>query len=100
MATRALKASWCRKWIVDLRLRPEEYGALLEARRINSTPKPLAAAELHNDVLSSAVLPKILAKYGTPDQKRRFLQPLLDKALPHPLDRAQLLAAPEERDAA
>ena len=65
MATRALKASWCRKWIVDLRLRPEEYGALLEARRINSTPKPLAAAELHNDVLSSAVLPKILAKHGT-----------------------------------
>ncbi|MCA1579218.1 MAG: twin-arginine translocation signal domain-containing protein [Acidobacteria bacterium] len=65
MATRALKASWCRKWIVDLRLRPEEYGALVEARRINSTPKPLAAAELHNDVLSSAVLPKILAKHGT-----------------------------------
>jgi hypothetical protein len=65
MATRALKASWCRKWIIDLRLRPEEYGALVESRRINSTPKPLAAAELHNDVLSSAVLPRILAKHGT-----------------------------------
>lgn len=65
MATRALKASWCRKWIVDLRLRPEEYGALVEARRTNSTPKPLAAAELHNDVLSSAALPRILAKHGT-----------------------------------
>ena len=65
MATRALKASWCRKWIVDLRLRPEEYGALVEARRTNSTPKPLAAAELHNDVLSSAVLPRILAKHGS-----------------------------------
>lgn len=63
MATRALKASWCRKWIVDLRLRPEEYGALVEARRINSTPKPQAAAELHNDVLNSAVLPKILTKH-------------------------------------
>lgn len=65
MATAALKASWCRKWIVDLRMRPEEYGALVEARRINSTPKPLAAAELHNDVLSSAVLPRILTKHGT-----------------------------------
>lgn len=65
MATRALKASWCRKWIVDLRLRPEEYGALVEARRINSHPAPKAAAQLHNDVLSSAVLPKILLKYGT-----------------------------------
>ncbi|MFN2491570.1 MAG: phosphoesterase [Pyrinomonadaceae bacterium] len=65
MATRALKASWCRKWIIDLRLRPEEYGALVEGRRINSTPRPQAANELHNDVLSSAVLPKILAKHGT-----------------------------------
>jgi len=65
MATAALKASWCRKWIVDLRMRPEEYGALVEARRINSTPKPLASNELHNDVLSSAVLPRILTKHGT-----------------------------------
>ncbi len=65
MATRALKASWCRKWIVDLRLRPEEYGALVEARRIGSTPVPQASGSLHNDVLSSAVLPKILQKHGT-----------------------------------
>ena len=65
MATRALKASWCRKWIVDLRLRPEEYGALVEAKRTNSTPKPQASNELHNDVLSSAVLPRILTKHGT-----------------------------------
>lgn len=65
MATRALKASWNRKWIVDLRLRPEEYGALVEARRTGSTPVPLASTELHSDVLTSAVLPKILAKHGT-----------------------------------
>ena len=65
MATRALKASWNRKWIVDLRLRPEEYGALVEAKRTGSTPVPKAAAELHSDVLSSAVLPKILAQFGT-----------------------------------
>lgn len=65
MATRALKASWNRKWIVDLRLRPEEYGALVEARRTGSTPVPQASTELHADVLTSAVLPKILAQYGT-----------------------------------
>jgi hypothetical protein len=65
VATRALKASWFRKWISDLRLRPEEYGALLEARRTHSTPVPQASNALHADVLTSAVLPKILAMYGT-----------------------------------
>jgi hypothetical protein len=65
MATRALKASWNRKWIVDLRLRPEEYGALVEARRIGSTPVPKASTALHPDVLTSAVLPRILAQHGT-----------------------------------
>lgn len=65
VATRALKASWFRKWISDLRLRPEEYGALLEARRIHSTPVPQASNALHSDVLTSAVLPKILAMYGS-----------------------------------
>src|SRR5262249_16723260 len=47
VATRALKASWFRKWVTDLRLRPEEYGALVEARRIGSTPVPQASTELH-----------------------------------------------------
>jgi hypothetical protein len=65
VATRALKASWFRKWISDLRLRPEEYGALLEARRIHSTPVPQASNALHSDVLTSAVLPKILATFGS-----------------------------------
>jgi hypothetical protein len=65
VATRALKASWFRKWVSDLRLRPEEYGALLEARRINSTPKPQASQALHSDVLTSAVLPRILATFGS-----------------------------------
>ena len=65
MATRALKASWNRKWIVDLRMRPEEYGALVEAKRIGSSPVPQASTELHSDVLTSAVLPIILANHGT-----------------------------------
>ena len=65
VATRALKASWFRKWVSDLRLRPEEYAALVEARRIHSTPVPQASNALHSDVLTSAVLPKILAMFGT-----------------------------------
>ncbi len=65
VATRALKASWFRKWVADLRLRPEEYGALVEARRTHSTPVPQASNALHSDVLTSAVLPKILAMFGT-----------------------------------
>ena len=65
MATRALKASWFHKWIKDLRMRPEEYGALVHARKTNANPMPQAAAALHNDVLNSAVLPKIQSAYGT-----------------------------------
>jgi len=65
MATRALKASWYHKWIKDLRLRPEEYGALVQARKTGSSPFPQAAGALHNDVLNSAALPLTFAKYGT-----------------------------------
>ncbi|MGH9676115.1 MAG: phosphoesterase, partial [Candidatus Acidiferrum sp.] len=65
MATRALKAAWFHKWIVDLRLRPEEYGALVQARLTGTTPVPQASKALHPDVLNSAVLPLIHAKYGT-----------------------------------
>jgi hypothetical protein len=65
MATRALKAAWYHKWIKDLRLRPEEYGALVHARKTNISPMPQAAAALHSDVLNSAVLPMIYSKNGT-----------------------------------
>lgn len=65
LATRALKAAWFHKWIKDLRQRPEEYGALVHARKTGASPMPQAAASLHNDVLNSAVLPIINARYGT-----------------------------------
>lgn len=64
-ATRALKASWYHKWIKDLRMRPEEYGALVHARKIGSSPFPQAAGALHPDVLNSAVLPIIFSNYGS-----------------------------------
>ena len=65
MATRALKASWYHKWIKDLRLRPEEYGALVHARKTGSSPFPQAAGALHSDVLNSTALPLTFAKYDS-----------------------------------
>ena len=65
MATRALKAAWFHKWIKDLRMRPEEYGALVQARKTNAVPFPQAAGALHPDVLNSASLPLTFAAYGS-----------------------------------
>jgi len=65
MATRALKAAWFHKWVVNLRQRPEEIGALLQARMTNQHPMPQAASALHPDLLNSAVLPIIHGQYGT-----------------------------------
>jgi len=65
MATRALKAAWFHKWVVNLRQRPEEVGALVHARLTNQIPMPRAALALHHDVLNSAVLPVIHSIYGT-----------------------------------
>jgi len=65
MATRALKGAWFHKWIKDLRMRPEEYGALVQANLTKSTPAPQAAGAMHKDVLNSAVLPIIQQTYGS-----------------------------------
>jgi hypothetical protein len=65
MATRALKAAWFHKWMVNLRMRPEEYGGLVQANLTRSQPMPQAAAALHQDVLNSAVLPLVKSTYGT-----------------------------------
>jgi hypothetical protein len=65
MATRALKAAWFHKWIVNLRQRPEEVGALVHANLTHQNPMPQAAAALHHDLLNSAALPLIQSQYGT-----------------------------------
>jgi hypothetical protein len=65
MATRALKAAWFHKWIVNLRMRPEEYGALVQANLTHSLPFPQAAAALHQDMLKSSVLPIMKSTYRT-----------------------------------
>jgi len=63
MATRGLKAGWFHKWIVNLRMRPEEYGALVHANLTHQHPMPQAAQALHSDVFNSAVLPIIYSQY-------------------------------------
>jgi hypothetical protein len=80
MATRALKAAWFQKWIVNLRQRPEEYGALVQARKTNRAPIPQAANALHPDVLNSQAAARIFAQFGT------YLMPLAfpEGAPPHP----------------
>ena len=65
MATRALKGAWFHKWIVNLRMRPEEYGALVQAHLTNSLPVPQAAGALHADVFNSAVLGLIKSQFGS-----------------------------------
>jgi hypothetical protein len=65
MATRALKGSWFHKWVVDLRLRPEEYGALVQANLTKTTPVPQAAGALHPDIFKSTVLPIIHSTHGS-----------------------------------
>ena len=65
LATRALKAAWFHKWIKDMRMRPEEYGALVHARKTSTSPMPQAAAALHADVLNSAALSLTFSTYGS-----------------------------------
>ena len=65
MANCALKAAWFHKWIKDMRMRPEEYGALVHARKTNAIPMPQAAASLHADVLNSAGVAMTFAANGS-----------------------------------
>src|SRR5262249_44398355 len=65
MATRALKAAWFHKWIVNLRQRPEEMGALVHARITNRQPKPQAAGSLNADVLNSQAVAQGFSQFGT-----------------------------------
>jgi hypothetical protein len=65
MATRALKAAWFHKWIVNLRQRPEEVGALVHANLTKRTPMPQAAKSLNADVLNSQAVAQVFSKFGT-----------------------------------
>lgn len=65
VATRALKAAWFHKWIVNLRPRPEDYGALIQALKTKQNPLPQAATKLHADALNSQAVARTFSQFGT-----------------------------------
>jgi hypothetical protein len=56
----ALKAMWYQKWFVHRTLRPIAYGGL-----VHNTITGAAKYPVHRDVLNSAAVNEIFAKYGT-----------------------------------
>jgi hypothetical protein len=60
VATRALKAVWCTKWMVHRRLRPEMF-----AGRIHNHVTGAAAYPIHTDVLDSPVLDELYNRFGS-----------------------------------
>jgi len=56
----ALKAMWYQKWFVHRTLRPIAYGGL-----VHNTLTGVARYPLQSDVLNSAAINEIFAKYGT-----------------------------------
>jgi len=61
VATRALKAVWCQKWLVHRRLRPEEFGGRIHNHLAGTASYPMINAE----ILASPVLDLMHDAYGT-----------------------------------
>jgi hypothetical protein len=60
VATRALKAVWYQKWFVHHRLRPEEFGGLVDNVKTGRASYPL-----HADILNSSAVEDVHRKYGS-----------------------------------
>ncbi len=61
VASRGLKATWYQKWFVHRRLRPEAMGGIVHVQKtFNRYP-----GILHQDLLSSPVLGRVLSKFGS-----------------------------------
>ncbi len=61
VANRALKVTWHKKWQVNRRLRPEEWGGLVHNQKVhNRYPGVIEARQLN-----SPVLDRVFSKYGT-----------------------------------
>jgi hypothetical protein len=59
IATRALKAVWYQKWFVHRRLRPEEYGGLVQNYLNKGQKYPI-----HSDVVNSAAIAQVQKQTG------------------------------------
>jgi len=60
VANAALKASWCHKWLVHRRLRPEAFAGRVHNHLIGTAQYPL-----HAEILNSAALNTVFHTYGT-----------------------------------
>ncbi|MGH9554286.1 MAG: vanadium-dependent haloperoxidase [Terriglobales bacterium] len=60
VATRALKAVWCQKWLVHRRLRPEAFGGRVHLRATQQANYPV-----HDDVLNSQALTLAFSRFGS-----------------------------------
>src|SRR5947199_3608440 len=60
VATRALKAVWFQKWFVHRRLRPEEFGGRVHNQLMHRADYPI-----HEDMLNSAAVQAVYARYGS-----------------------------------
>jgi hypothetical protein len=61
VARRALYAAWYQKWFVHRRLRPEEFGGLIQSKKTDSGVK----YPINKEILDSIVLQKIKDEYGS-----------------------------------
>jgi membrane-associated phospholipid phosphatase len=59
IASAALRAAWCQKWLIHRRLRPEEFGGRVYQRIANSKSYPI-----HAELLNSAAIDRILTHTG------------------------------------
>src|SRR6185503_16835219 len=60
VATRALKAAWCQKWLVHRRLRPEEFGG-----RVHNLLTGVATYPINAEILFSTSLARVFSAHGT-----------------------------------
>lgn len=60
VASGAMRAAWCQKWLVHRRLRPEVFAA-----HVHSRIAGMAAYPIHSDVFSSQGAAKVFGKTGT-----------------------------------
>ncbi len=95
MSTRALKAAWFHKWIVNLRMRPEEYGALVHANLTHAHPFPQAAGAIHPDMLNSQCCPSSTPNTEATCCRRRSRRARLRiRAIPPATERQEEPASP------
>jgi PAP2 superfamily len=59
VADYALKAAWFQKWLVHRRMRPEEYGRVVDAHKTNQQELPV-----HADLANSTALAETYSRFG------------------------------------